>query len=258
MNKKVKISPAPNVENVPGVYFYKSNFDNVIQQNGYDIYYEKAISCPCRSDESGKAQLSDCRNCGGTGWTFLNKVQTKAVLHSMNLDTIYKDWTEEKLGTVSITVREVDKLSYMDRIEVIEGEVEYSQLLYPKNRNNKMTSYCTYNIKKILCIYLFAGSDKPLKLLIENIDYTFDKNKIILSDSYLYKENIQLSIRYIHSPTFNVIDIIRETMVNKTQEGPVSQLITNYRGRRSQYVLPTMTADLFDNSDYISDSGDCK
>lgn len=262
MTKKISVSPAPYIENIAAVYFNKGLFDVAIEQNGYDVIIERALFCPCRSNDSGCSQLSDCKNCGGSGWVFLNKIKTRAILHSINISNQYQQWTYDNVGSVSITIRDTDRIAEMDRITVLGGESEHSEVIFPTSRDSGVTAYVVYEIKKVRDAYLFINSSTPLKRLKEGVDFSFSNNKITLNEAYQYHENLQLTVRYVYAPTFHVIDILRETMVNKTRVEGINLGETQFPihaiGRRSHNIKGLLTnADVFDNSDY-SNEGGCK
>ena len=94
-------TPPANVDTTTRVDFNKPSFEKLIYQKGLDVVWEQAIHCPCKDDEAANQGLSSCKNCGGTGWVFINPEETKMIIHSMNLNTRYKEWSMEKLGSKS-------------------------------------------------------------------------------------------------------------------------------------------------------------
>jgi hypothetical protein len=57
--------------------FNKSDFETLIQQKGRDVVLEKAILCGCK-DKQGNQQ-SNCKNCGGAGFLFINPKETRMI-----------------------------------------------------------------------------------------------------------------------------------------------------------------------------------
>lgn len=244
---------APALSGQPQVNFDKNSFEAVIWQKGYRVYHDKATKCPCKVEAHDN--LSDCRNCGGSGWIFFNRTETRMILKSMNLDTQYKDWAEETLGTVSISARDGDKIGYMDRITVLDAETLFSEVIYPKTFKNERFARVTYDINSIESAFMFSGSKNKLTKLELNTDYTFRDNYFILDSKYKNYKDTSITIRYIHAPQYHVIDMPRDTMASpiKNTAGiaedklmPISAV-----GRRAHYVLDEQNYNgdyLFDNS----------
>jgi hypothetical protein len=243
----------PNLGGQGQVNFIKSNFDAIIEMKGYRVYHDKAIKCPCKVETID--HLSNCQNCGGSGWVFYNRIESRMILRSMNLSTQYKDWSELTLGTVNLTARDVDKLGYMDRVTVIDARSAFSETIYLKVFKGVHIGYVTYDIVEIEDIFMFASANSKLTRLIEGEDYSIRNNAIILTSKYDTYPNVCVSLRYIHSPMYHVIDLPRDTMVApilnnagvpEDQQMPVSAV-----ARRAHYVLDAQNyvGDyLFDNS----------
>lgn len=225
--------------------FIKSDFDNAIEKKGYNVIHEKALKCPCKSENTN--QQSNCKNCGGTGWIFINSTQTKMILHSMNRETKFKDWSEQNLGTVAVSSMIRDQLSYMDRITVVDGRTFFSEVLHLKvisDDDQRLFAFTTYNIKSVFYAGLFISVDQQLTRLIENTDFTFVKNQFFLDESF-YDENnddISITIRYEHAPQYHVLDLSRETMQSIVAEPggnkeTVVDLPISAVARRAHYIL---------------------
>lgn len=235
----------------------KKDFDDLIQQKGNDVLIETALICPCKSISTN--QQSNCKNCGGTGWVFINPRERRMVLTAINSVTEFRPWSEELRGTVNITCHEQDDLSEMDRITALKGKAIHNEVLYFKYLNSPQTifTYSTYNIKTIDYIALFVDINQPLRRLKENDDYTFVNNIITFqSNLQLPFEQIEennITIRYKHAPQFHVIEMKRDTMQSYkwtnqeiNQDMPVSAI-----ARRAHYQLSAqnLAGDrLIDNS----------
>jgi hypothetical protein len=254
---EIIVSQAPSGLNSPQANFDKNRFDVTIWQKGYDVLHEKALQCPCKSRNTN--QLSSCKNCGGTGWVFINPTKTRMILQSINMSTKYKEWSQENLGTVSVTCRDTEELAFMDKITIIEGESVFNEVLHSKKTATKLFFYSTYKIKQILYIGLYQGATSTFKILKETIDYTFDKNKIVLDDSYIVPltedQDSSVTVRYVHSPEFHIIDMPRDTINTNVTLGGVETtpvyLPIHGIGRRIHYVLDMQNFNgtrLLDNS----------
>lgn len=249
--------------NIARVDFSQPKFDALVWEKGYDVTLEKALPCPCSSKNTN--QQSNCKNCGGSGWLFVNASQTKIVLSAMNLNTKFLAWTEQNIGTASVTALSKDETSFMDRITVKDGIAIFSQVLFMKqfDDTSSIVNYFTtiYNIKEIIYIALFRGTQQELLPLIYGTDFTYSENKILFLtasdyiDTDLEEQDISIVVRYKHAPQFHIIDIPRETIqsfVNIGGEGEKKiDLPIHAIARRSHYVLDSknyLGDNIFDNS----------
>jgi len=220
----------------------KAEFEKLIDQKGGDVIFEKALECPCKSKSTN--QQSDCKNCGGTGWVFINPVQTRMILTAINIVTDFKAWSEEMRGTVNITCKAEEQLSVMDKITVLNGEAIFNEVLFLRKKGEEVFCYTTYAVKEILYVGMFVATDEPLLRLIEGADFTiegsiFKLTNLDLLGSDSTGENTSFTIRYKHAPEFHVIEMRRETMqtfewrgTERLQSMPVSAI-----ARRAHYQL---------------------
>jgi hypothetical protein len=100
--------------------FNRSDFETLIAQKGRKVIIEKSLQCPCKGKSTN--QQSNCRNCGGTGWVFINPVETRLILQGMNITPNYKAWSEEITGDLKVTASDTEGLTFMDRITVEDGK----------------------------------------------------------------------------------------------------------------------------------------
>jgi len=257
MAKQITPSSPPFNTLTPQVYFQKNDFDVLIWTHGYNVIIEKALCCPCKS--KGGDNLSNCKNCGGSGWIFINPVQTKAILSSQNQTTAFKDWSEVNMGNVNITVRDIDKLSFMDRITALDGESLYSQTAYPKIYQGILFAFLDYTPKAIQEVFMFRSSTEKLILLSNGSDYTISGEKIILDTKFILNgepvlNDMTLSLRYVHAPQYYVIDLKRDVITTPTAESKgnkFTQMPISAQGRRAHYVLDRQNYNgdlIYDNS----------
>lgn len=249
---------APLGSNNPRVDFKKDQFEGLIWQKGYDVIHESALVCPCVSKAVN--QQSSCKNCGGTKWIYINPTQSRMVLHSMNMSTKFKQWSQENLGTASLTSLSDDEISYMDRITVLDGNSIFSEVLFLKEYNGTYYFNTIYNIKEIKYIGVFINTGVKLTPLIYGTDFTYVDNKIIFLTAANYTDinadelDCSITIRYVHAPQFHVLDIPRETIqsfVNINGKEVAIDLPIHAVCRRSHYVLDAQNFEktrILDNS----------
>ena len=250
---------AASFSELPSVNFEKSKFDDLINLKGYTVLLESSISCPCRQTSAGGHQaLSDCLNCGGTGWVFINKSKTKMILHSMNNNTKFSEWSEEKIGTVSITTKDTDELGFMDKITVLDGQSYFTETIHAKEFDGILFSFTAYDVMEMKFAFLFKSAKEKLILLREGIDYTVNTNKIILDKKYKKTltpdSKFNIGIRYTHRPVFHVIDLPIDIMVTEIINGDKKDVVkmpVHGIGRRAHYIAAFENLygeRLFDNS----------
>ena len=170
-------SQVPNLLGQAEVNFIKNDFDALIWKKGFRVIWEKSIRCPCKIESSDN--LYSCLNCGGSGYIFINPVETRMVLQGISNNTKYSNWSEETIGTVKITTRDIDKIGFMDRLTLIDSETMFSEVVYPKFTKEQLRVKSFYNIKRLFQVFRFDSDKKPLVLLIEGQDYTLNKDNVI-------------------------------------------------------------------------------
>lgn len=198
--------------------FNKQQIDATLRDKGLSCLLESSLLCPCKSDVTAVA-LSDCKNCGGSGWIFVNPTKTKMIVTGLVADPKLKeaalrDWGLVDTGTVKLTAYDVDKLTYMDRVTVLDATAEHQQLLYPALSDDETTTfaYSQYNLVSILFIGVFVDSDTKVQKLAETTDYSFVNNVLTFVDPTLKGRTV--TIRYRHRPVFHVTDVLRESLTS--------------------------------------------
>ena len=252
-----KVIKTPNYVNKPGVIrvdFWTPDFDMLIDNKGYDVVWERAIPCPCKRNQT---TMSVCQNCMGTGWVFINPTQIKAVAQSINKDTKYKEWSQERLGTASFTVKSNCHLNFMDKLTLLHSVSRESENLIVRNFEGKLFVSTIYPVDKLIEIFKFNQPYKPLELLpLTNIEV---KDHFIVLPPNLVQPGSSITITYEHKVQYHIIDLnhdVRNSIAldNKSQE-QVIDLPISAIGRRVHNVIDSLnyTQDnLFDNSYNVS------
>jgi hypothetical protein len=264
--KAITVQTPASIVGKPDVNLVKSDFDALIEQKGYDVWHDHAIKCPCAS-KNGASPQSSCKNCGGSGWFYINRTKTRIVLQSMNVNTQQKEWSEERLGTANITARSEDRLSFMDRLTLINSESEHSQVVFLEKQpdTNKLYGTLRYNPVEVYSIFLYQGVNTPHKLLEKDVDYNIDRNQIkLVNIEYGSVANPTISVRYRHNAEYTVLDLPRDVMVSTikdpcTNEKKDVQFPISAIGRRSHYMLDRndyTNDNLLDNSFGVNQYGD--
>lgn len=234
----------PDLSGAPTIEFRKNDFEQAIWEKGYRVIHEKTLKCPCRSKHSN--QQSNCQNCGGSGWIFINPTETRMILHSMNRDTEWKEWSEESKGTVHVSAMDKEGLSYMDRITLLDGKGSFSQALHFKEKDGVLFAFTAYLIKEVDYLGLFVDTSTKLTKLEKDTDFTFERNILYLDPKYTSTFNaagnngLSVTIRYTHPPQFYVLDLMREVMTTKVKNKGADTFINmpvSAMARRGHYIL---------------------
>jgi len=244
----IRTTTPPNLSGYSNPEFDKTLFDASIWQKGYDCFVDKAIECPCRGGNEGHA-LPSCQNCGGVGWVFMNPVATKAIISGINRDTKYKAWSQELMGTVNITLRDIEKSGFMDRVTLTNEEAIFSEV--KKIRQKELEGdeflnfiFLSYQIKQVEDVFIFKGGDQKLERVTDdkwqinpNNKYSLLFNDSVLSDLV----NNTVSVRYRHNVQYNVLDIpnvIRSSnIINRVGALEKTKLPNQYIARLAHYVV---------------------
>jgi len=162
--------------------FEKPEFEGAIRDKGYDAIFEKAYLCPCKSKGSTD-HLNICKNCGGVGWIFCNPTKTKFIItgiaaESKLREAALREWGLIDGGVVNVTALNENKLSFMDRVRLLDATAEHNQILYPQETDDETQffAYTQYDIVSIDNITLFVDEETQLQRLSPNTDYSFRDN----------------------------------------------------------------------------------
>ena len=258
-NSTIISQTQPDLTGKARVDLDKSEFDAAVWNKGYEVYHESAIKCPCRNTTDSQAK-SDCLNCGGSGWVFVNRVDTRMIIQSANVETKFKEWSEEKLGRIRITAMSVDQLCMMDKIILRNTLMTTHQVLHLKQHTDtKYRAFAVYDIKEVDFIYLFNGSTNQLVALTSSQYHIEDGQWIRVDDAVTLPSNPTISIRYKHNPVYYVSDVTRKVMDSRqliktkevTSRDQNMQFPISAMGQMAHYILDSESFNgnkLFDNS----------
>jgi len=162
--------------------------------------------------------LSTCKNCGGTGWVFVNKRNSRLVLQGVGVKTVEEIWTQIASGMVTISYPPEEDFAYMDRITRLNQTAIFSEVIDFDTYLDANFGFVTYQPIKIDYIALYQSDELGFMQLTSD-QYTVVNNKITLliddlPDFDKIETPLTATIRYSHHPTFNVIEISREPIDN--------------------------------------------
>ena len=221
--KNILVKPAPNLTGIASPEFFETEFDAAIYLKGYRVILERALRCPCHTFDS---PLIDCQNCFGTGYFYVNPIDTKALITGINQNNQYKNWSEELLGTIAITVRESDKdnLGFFDKVTIKDQFSTFSENIKVRRIDNELFGFTTYKPVNILAVYTFIASDKPLLKLNEMSYHINDKNGYSVIFEGVEEGDI-VSIYYRHEWEGHIIDIPHEIRASWKKDKTTGRLL---------------------------------
>jgi hypothetical protein len=233
------------------VDFDKPSFDQLVESKGHIMLRETAVRCSCNERHNGNAH-SDCVNCGGIGFVFKVAKNIRGVIQNINFDPKTQQYNALEMGTATLTTKFEDRVAWMDRITVKDGESVFTETVYPTVQvqtggTQVMRVRTLYPPIEITDAFFFVGTESAHTELTLNIDYTVSGNIItfstamrdaLLSSGYEYA---QIGLRYTHNPQYIVMDVNKD--IRNTRElttGSVEQLrkmVNNCMIKKTQYIL---------------------
>lgn len=232
----------PNLNGIPNPEFREELFDASIWQKGYDCLVHKAIECPCKTT-GDNSNLPTCSNCGGTGWVYINPTQTKALITSINKDTKYKSWSLELVGTMSVTLRDIERASFMDRITFINETGIFSEVKTAYTVDTDTFVFLSYEASSIEDIFIFTGQANKLTRVDPSKYYIKSDNRAVVvftTGALTGSTNNSISVRYKNLVQYNILDIphlIRSSNITNTL-GQIEKITlpNQYIARLAHYV----------------------
>lgn len=200
-----------------------SKFEGSIKNHGIEVVLERAVKCACASRSFNGSYDLACKGCFGYGWHFVSPVNTLMIVQGINRNSKVEPWSEENTGTISVTSAFVDRVSFMDRITLVDGLEIHTQLLNPVEDRADIIAYCVYEPIDIYHFFYFDAAKKEL-VTINKTEYTVVKNKIKFNRNFIKKmkfsevSEFKISIRYTFKPQYHIWDISRDVMISKIKK----------------------------------------
>lgn len=211
MSRPTITATPENLTNSPQPEFDRDLFNESLWHKGYNVWVEKAIECPCRT-EGRNDNLSDCQNCGGLGWVYIDPLETKGIITGINKGTKYREWSEEIIGDMMLTLRDVDNAGFMDRITFLNETNILSEVKRLRTSTSTLENfiYLAYDIESIEDVYVFQSSTQSL-VRIPEANYSISSvNQNIIqfaAGALSASTNSSISVRYKHNVQYNILDI---------------------------------------------------
>lgn len=222
--------------------FQQEEFDILFRDKGYNVIWEKALQCGCLG--AGSDHQTNCQNCGGTGWLFVNPTATRMIVTSLavNKDFQTLDQGSIDMGYSQITARYEDKIGFMDKIILTDSVSSHHEVLFPvlDSGSGNYRASTRYDIKAVEFIGHFTGTGTVYTKLEEGTDYVISNN-IVEFLTNVTADNQKVTIRYRHNPVYHIWDQPRETITSLLVKGanrrdPYNMAIRGM-GKRAHLIL---------------------
>ncbi len=193
-----------------GASFIVENFEQLIQEQGYNINWSQAIVCECY--ENGQPDIH-CPLCLGSGYRYLPYKKIKGVTTSLSGKLEVKIQGLNEQGTAYITPQLGVIMGYQDRLEFTDIECKFSQAI---TMGDKKTSSTYREIRKVLFVIV---EDSVFE---EGKDFKIAKDRFHLE--WICSENqpakgSKISILYLTTPTYLVNDMVHELRSTRENRG---------------------------------------
>lgn len=110
------------------VEFDLDEFERAIEQDGYFATWSKALVCPNRDPLQDDHHRISCQLCNAAGFVYYSSVDIRVLASSFNANQKFLPESHYEPGTVYMTTRPQYKLSFWDKIELLNSEARYSEV----------------------------------------------------------------------------------------------------------------------------------
>jgi hypothetical protein len=251
MNAPITVTGPPPV--LPGAgphvqaRFDADRYNEQVFDKGNRATLQITAPCPCAGELSG-SPLGTCLSCGGHGYVVVESRAVHVLISGMNAGRKQLAWSEQLVGTSSITVHSGERITVGDRIVNLSAEGEYTERL-PKAQpgpDGGLVLYPTYAPLRVRHLLAFISPRQALRTLRYELGhYALDEatGAVRILPAALLAPDTQFSIRYTHHPTFQIIDMPRDLVYTPTpgnnprQASGAEQALPQHAvGRRLHYL----------------------
>lgn len=197
------------------VDFSPQDFEDLIQEKGYRILWEKSMNCPCL-DPTTTHGVPNCNQCDGRGKFYYSSETIKGIITRQNKELQIGD----AIGTLDpgsayLTVSHNKFLAPFDRITNLDSLTLYNEVMY---HNEKYGDWLRYPpVGNVIEAVTQPKRTAPVISLQQNVDYKIVDNQLQwLSATNKPADKQGISIRYNYNPVWLVtqtINYVRDTFV---------------------------------------------
>lgn len=245
--------------------FSLDEYSKLIYEKGNKVLHEKTLICPCKSSSSN--HQSNCKNCGGSGYLFVNARETRMVIQSVSVESEFKPWSQEAVGTINVTASYLEELCQFDKITLLDSESIFIESVEFFLKNGSLIANLGYKPIKVFYVGLFKNTNEPLIKLQEGVDFTIDKFQIVLNNSFNQNYNrnnpYRITVRYRFNPSYIIVNMVKDSRTSNVGQAPYDEVINLpffAIARRSHYIEQlnglSSQQNLLNNNDY-SENNSC-
>lgn len=198
------------------VDFNPQDFEDILQQKGYRLTWEKAIRCAC-IDPATLRPTPDCISCDGRGHYYYDPTEIRGVItrQSQQLEL----GSREGLGILEpgsayVTVSHNNYLSQFDRITNLDSSVKYTETLVHSEKSGDWLSYPVISMEIAITQ---PNRLAPTVILQPNVDFTLEADgKINWISSKKPADKVGVSFAYFMHPVWLITSMpnyVRDTFV---------------------------------------------
>ena len=232
------------------VDFKPDQFDRLVRQKGYKLYWSRAILCPCKLNDKTDQADPTCTVCFGDGYFYVHPdpggdnikeyvAEADVANHFLDLDVdsgphspkgkatqgillqmtqdpqIFEKFGEWLFGTSKITTYSFNRVGYRDRFEVIDSLMRYQEIVtLPEDRvirPGRLRDNIRYTPVVLLNIVTVDGTATDVKATA-----TINADGTITFSGSTPSAGTRLCVVYEFHPVFIMVEhlyAIRDTLV---------------------------------------------
>src|SRR5579872_2289305 len=207
------------------VDFTTDDFEQIIQQKGYLLLWEKQAPCPCIDPATSHA-VPDCVNCDGRGKYFYESVTIKGIITRQNKELQIGDAIGAlEPGNAYLTTSHTNFVAPFDRITNLDSLTLYTETVVHSNKTGDELRYPVIG-NVVFAVTQTSATTRAIALK-QNVDFTISGNKITWISQNTPADQLGVSFRYFYNPVWLVtrnINYVRDTWV--TFNNPVDTVVT--------------------------------
>ena len=207
------------------VDFKPDKFDLTIESHGYRLTWERALPCPCAPVTAAAEGMPDpnCDLCHGKGWIWFGEPNTTDFTEVGNLTTVQRAIIDENnamvirgiitsiehkndphtkvgawgAGSLNLTVRYQNKLSYYDRLTALDVEIAFSEVLEADGTSELEGRYLMTGVNHLRSVST---------VYVPGVDFELNTGKIAWLMSTPPTTGTKIVAHYLCHPTWLVVE----------------------------------------------------
>jgi hypothetical protein len=193
------------------VEFDHAEFELLLEEQGYFARWTKAMLCPNRDTTQEDHHVIDCSLCGVNGFVYFDPIEIKVLVTSYGTKQLFMPESRYEPGTAYFTARSAYKLSFWDKIELLNAKTRFGEVkkVNPRSVNYKL-KYPALSIERVL-----SNTGRVLNPPIIQPDGSVTFAEAPGGDFF--------SISYFYHPTYIMIDLLHSVRNSRTTVGSADE-----------------------------------